>query len=482
MMTKRLWILFVLIFLIAGVAHAQDAKIALQAAQKAMGDVTSIQYSGTGHLNSFGQAWSPTSQWPVTNLTSYTKTIDYATKSSKEELVHSEPNPPVKGGGRPFAGDDKQAAFVSGNYAWDMRDKPVPQPAAAEERQLQIWLTPHGFLKAALENNATMRKGSMGTLIEFQTGKHKVTGTIDAQNMVVRTETWVANPVLGDMPVETTFSSYKDFNGVKFPTSLVQKQGGSPVLELTVNSVTANPGLTVSVPEPVKTATPPAIKVESQKMGDGIWFVGGGSHNSMVVEFPTYIAVIEAPLSEARSLAVIAEAKRLVPNKPIRYLINTHSHFDHAGGVRTYVAEGATIITQEINVSFYQKAWAEPRTLAPDNMSKSEKKANFVSVKEKYVLSEGEQTLELFHENGSMHHAGMLVVYFPKEKVLEEADDFTPDLPNVPAPSGLRPPIFVGNLVKQVQILKLDVATVAPMHGIVTPYADVQKAAGSSKG
>jgi len=218
-MTKRVWIAFALIFLFAGVASAQDAKTVLQAAQKAMGDVTSIQYSGTGHLNSFGQAWSPTSQWPVTNLTSYTRTIDYASKSSKEELLHSEPNPPVKGGGRPFAGDDKQVSFVSASYAWDMpRDKAIPQPAAAEERQLQIWLTPHGFLKAALENNATMRKGSMGTLIEFQTGKYKVTGTIDAQNMVVRTETWFGNPVLGDMPVETTFSGYKDFNGVTLPS------------------------------------------------------------------------------------------------------------------------------------------------------------------------------------------------------------------------------------------------------------------------
>jgi glyoxylase-like metal-dependent hydrolase (beta-lactamase superfamily II) len=482
-MAKRMGFALALFLLCAGAASAQDAKTVLQAAQKAMGDVTSIQYSGTGHINSFGQAWTPTGSWPVTNLTSYTRTIDYTAKSAKVELIHSEPNPPVKGGGRPFAGDDKQVGFVSGSYAWDMpASKPIPQLEAAEERQLQIWLTPHGFLKAAMENNATMKKGSMGTLLEFQTGKYKVTGTLDAQNMVTKTETWVPNPVLGDMPVETTFSGYKDFNGVKFPTTIVQQQGGSPVLELTVTSVSANPGLNISVPDSVKTATPPAIKVVSEKLGDGIWFVGGGSHNSMVVEFPSYITVIEAPLSEARSLAVIEEAKRLVPNKPIKYLLNTHSHFDHAGGVRTYVAEGATIITQEVNVPFYQKAWAAPRTLAPDNMSRSGKEANFIPVKEKYILSEGNQTLEIYHENGSMHHAGMLIVYFPKEKILEEADDFTPDIPNVPAPGGIRPPIFTGNLVKQVQNLKLEVATVAPMHGIVTPYADVQKAAATGKG
>ena len=83
-MAKRLWISLALFFLCAGAASAQDAKTVLQDAQKAMGNVTSIQYSGTGHLNFFGQAWTPDSAWPVTNLTSYSKTIDYSSKSAKD--------------------------------------------------------------------------------------------------------------------------------------------------------------------------------------------------------------------------------------------------------------------------------------------------------------------------------------------------------------------------------------------------------------
>ena len=482
-MAKRWGIAFALFFACTIAVSAQDAKSVLQAAQKAMGDVTSIQYSGSGHLNTFGQAWVPNAVWPTTNLTSYSKTIDYDSKSAKEDLVHSEPNPMVKGGGRPFAGDDKQANYVSGQYAWDMPgSKAVPQLGAAAERQLQIWLTPQGFLKAAMENNATAKPGPAGTVVSFSSGKFKVEGTINAQHMVTRTETWLPNPVLGDMPVVTTFAGYKDFNGVKFPTTIVQRQGGQPTLELTVNAVTPNPGLNVSVPDEVKSAAAPAIKVQSQKVGDGIWFVAGGSHNSMVVEFPTYITVIEGPLGEARSLAVIAEAKRLVPNKPIKYLINTHSHFDHSGGVRTYAAEGATIITQEMNVPFYQKAWAAPRTLAPDNLSKDAKEAKFLAVKEKYTLTEGNQTLQIFHENGSMHNGAMLIVYFPKDKILEEADDYTPDLPDLAAPSGPRPAVFMGNLMKQIQLLKLDIATIAPMHGIVVPFSEFQKAAASGKG
>src|SRR3984893_6566185 len=284
------------------------------------------------------------------------------------------------------------------------------------------------------------------------------------------------------MLVETTFSNYKDYNGLKFPTTIVQKQGGHPVFDLKVTAVKANTGLSLSVPDAVKTATISPVKVTSQKIADGNWFLVRGAHQNGLLEYPNYLVMIEAPLTEARSLAVIDEAKKLVPNKPIKYLINTHAHFDHSGGVRTYVAEGATVITNEINVPFYEKAWTAPRTLVPDNLSKGAKEANFLPVKEKYVLSEGNQTLEIFHENGSMHNGGMLIVYFPKDKILEEADDYTTDLPDVPPPSGSGAGGFIANLVKQVQALKLDVETVAPMHGIVEPYSEVQKAAASGKG
>jgi glyoxylase-like metal-dependent hydrolase (beta-lactamase superfamily II) len=478
-MTKKMLFALAVLGLSGGVASAQDAKSVLQSAAKTMGDVNSIQYSGTGHLDQLGQAFSPGTAWPETNVTSYTKTIDYASRSSKEELTRVEPTPPVKGGGRPFAGEDKQVNFVSGQYAWDQPgSNPVPQVAAADERQLQIWLTPHGFLKAAGENNAAAKKGPGGTVVSFTSGKYKVNGTIDAQNLVAKTETWLANPVLGDMLVETTFSGYEDYNGVKFPTTIVQKQGGFPTFDLKVTTVRSNPGLNLSVPDAVKTATMPPVKVTSQKIADNTWFIAGGSHNSVLLEYPNYLVMIEAPLSEARSLAVIEEAKKLAPNKPIKYLINTHNHFDHSGGVRTYVAEGATVITNEMNISFYQKAWNAPRTLAPDMLAKNPKKPEFVPVKEKYVLEDGGRSLEIYHVDGDTHNAGLLVVYLPKEKILVEADDFTPDTPTVPAPSGARPRIFCSNLYKDLQKLKLEPTTVAPLHGIVVPFSDLKKEAG----
>jgi glyoxylase-like metal-dependent hydrolase (beta-lactamase superfamily II) len=285
--------------------------------------------------------------------------------------------------------------------------------------------------------------------------------------------------VLGDMLVETTYSDYKDFAGVKFPTKIVQTQGGFPVLELTVSDVQPNAAANIDVPEAVRSAPPAAVRVESQKLGDGVWFLAGGTHNSALVEFKDYVAVIEGPLDEQRSLAVIAEVKKLAPNKPIRYLINTHHHFDHSGGIRTYVAEGATIITHEMNRPYYEKTFAMPRTLSPDALSKNPKEAKFETVKDKYVLTDGARRLELYAVQGNGHNAGLLIAYIPKEKVLIEPDLFNPPPPNTPPPPAVSP--YTASLQETIKRLKLDVRQIAPLHGRIVPVADLQKAVAPRK-
>jgi glyoxylase-like metal-dependent hydrolase (beta-lactamase superfamily II) len=476
-MTKNLCFALAVLLSCAGLACSPSATSVLQSATETMGDVTSIQYSGTGRLSALGQSHTPDAEWPATIVTSYTKTIDYANRSSREELTRIEQDPPIRGGGAPFAGEQRQVNLVSGDSAWNQPgDAPQPALAAAAERQLQIWLTPHGFLKAAAANNPTMTESPEGNVISFTMGKFKVNGTIDGENRVTKTETWIPNTVLGDMWVETTYSGYQDFNGVQFPTAIVQKQGGYPVLDLTVSGIQSNVELALAVPDAVRTATAPPVNVQSQRLGDGLWWIAGGSHHSVMAEFPDYLVVIEAPQNDARSMAVIAEAKRLAPNKPIRYLINTHHHFDHSGGVRAYVAEGATIITSEMNRAFYERAWSAPRTLEPDRLAQNPRNAEFLTVTDKHVLSEGAQTLEIYHRKDDNHNAGMLFVYFPRPRVLVEADDFTPPAPNAP-PMPPRAKGFTVDLYQHVQELRLNVTTIAPLHGQVAPYTTLRRAA-----
>ena len=114
-----------------------------------------------------------------------------------------------------------------------------------------------------------------------------------------------------------------------------------------------------------------------EKLANGVYYVKGGSHHSVAIDQRDHIVVVEAPQNEARSAAVIAKVKETIPNKPIRYVINTHHHFDHSGGLRTYVDEGATVVTHALNKPYYERAWAAPRTINPDKLASSNKSATF---------------------------------------------------------------------------------------------------------
>ncbi len=137
---------------------AQDTKTALAAVEKALGaeNVKSLQYSGTGFNASLGQAVNPASAWPKFDLRAYTRTINFAEASSKEEFTRVQGSNPWRGGGgTPLFGEQKGNAQVNGNFAWNMAGTiAVPQfSAALDERKLQIWLTPQGFIQAAKRGN-----------------------------------------------------------------------------------------------------------------------------------------------------------------------------------------------------------------------------------------------------------------------------------------------------------------------------------------
>ena len=210
----------------------------------------------------------------------------------------------------------------------------------------------------------------------------------------------------------------------------------------------------------------------------------GGTHHSVVVEFADHLAVIEAPQNEARSLAVIKEIRKSVGKKPIRYIINTHHHFDHSGGLRTYVEEGATVITADSNKAFYEKVLspAAPRTLNPDSLALEKKKIPTLKIEpvtDKKVLMDKDRTLELHVIKDSPHADGLLMAYLPAEKILVEVDVYTPPAANAPPATAVSPATV--NLVTNIERLKLDVDKILPLHGpgMVTK-ADLYKAAGKA--
>ena len=488
-MTTRFWLSLSLSVLMTAPAAAQSVQSVLQTVATAMGmeNLTSIQYSGTGWQGRVGQNAAPDQDWPRVELTSYTMTIDFDTMSSKEEYVR-------EGGTRQVTN------LVSGDYAWTLnaQGQPVPQPAAAEVRRLEIFLTPWGFIKGAMAPgaNPTMvtrnEYGGRSTVISFVAfGKYRINGTINPEGLLERVQTWVSNPVVGDMYYENVYTNYREVGGVQIPrfhqhqdyddgAHLPNVSGGDHAFGLeSVSDLQANVAATLTVPNDVMSARVQPVRVESQRLGDGVWLIAGGSHHSVAVEFSDYVMVIEAPLNEARSLAVIGEVNRLMPTKPIRFIVTTHHHWDHLGGLRAYVHEGATVITHESNKPYYQEVLrAGIWTLEPDRFSlyppeEWSEGYIFETLNQQYVLADDTQRVELYTVQGLAHAAGMLIAYLPSEKIVVQADLYTSGAatPNASARS------FRRNL----QRLNLDVETIVGIHGSPAPMSQFTEVLGAGQ-
>src|SRR5262245_5241514 len=167
-MTNRLKMLFAVSALVVPAmlfegAYAQDAKGILQAADKAIGagKVNSMQFTGKGRYSYPGQNFTVNDDWNRVDLQSYVLTIDYPSKSYKEEQVRVQGNNPRIGGGAgfPIVGEQRASAMASGNYAWTVnaQGQPQAQNDQADTRQLFVAVSPYGFIKAAMADpNATV--------------------------------------------------------------------------------------------------------------------------------------------------------------------------------------------------------------------------------------------------------------------------------------------------------------------------------------
>ncbi|MGH9660749.1 MAG: MBL fold metallo-hydrolase, partial [Bryobacteraceae bacterium] len=266
----------VLALTLALAASAQNAKVVLEAASKNIGAPRSVQYTGSGAQFTLGQNIGPAAPWPRVEVKSFTQTIDYEKTAARTEPVGPQGPAPVQ--------------FSSGDRAWGVAGGNVTPaaPAVARLRQMQIWATPHGFLRGALAHNATLKRKGRTSLVTFTAGKSRYVGTL-SNDTVESVESWIDNPVLGDMHVVTRYSDYRDFGGFKFPGKIVQSGGGFPLLDFTITAAKADVPVDIPVPAAVMSATPPAIKVAAEKLGEGAWYLTGGSHHSVAVEFADHL-------------------------------------------------------------------------------------------------------------------------------------------------------------------------------------------------
>ena len=476
------WTAVATICLAAGLA-GQNPPPVVAAAAKAMGTdpLTSITYTGTARTGAFGQSKSigePMGAVNLTQVTGYTRTITFAPAADSTAVVSrasGQTQPPAIPG---------VPAQPAGTLSQNITGA---QASANWTQALNIWTTPWGFVKGAAANNATVRQQGGQQIVSFSPAGFKspsgeaytVTGYINNANLVTKVETKVDHAVVGDLLVEFEYSDYKNMNGVQVPGRIIQRQAGMPTFDATITAATANPAnltelLTAPAPAPAAPAAapqggrggpggapaPPAPPAGApvEKIGDGVFKIGG-NYTSLAIDMGDHILVVESGQNDARGTAVMAAAKQAIPNKPIRFVVNSHPHFDHAGGLGAAVAEGATILTHRNNEPVLERLLSGPRTLIGDSLAKIAKRRTDVvqGVGDRDVRKGTTGKVIELHHFPNEHTNGLLAAYLPAEKLLWTADITVVN----PTPVQLA---TVKSAVATIDKLKLDYETWLPAH------------------
>lgn len=422
----------------AASAAAPDASAVLNdvVAALGVGNLTSITYSGTAWRirNSFMQTPTASPPWPSRDeITNYRRAINLTAPASLAT-------------GETFAQNLFLEPAVAGTYTQN-----IPADRTAWSQQLEIWLTPWGFVQGAKNNGVTASRqtvdGTPYTVLSWQSPatqtapsglRYTVNGYIGADNLPARVETWVEDPFMGDFHVVQVYSGYRDFGGVKVPATIEQQRGGGGVFGVNVTAATANPADLTALLTPPQPAgpggppggggppAPPPVTVE--ELADGVHLITGG-YVALVAEFSDHVLVFEAGQSEARGQRILDEVKQLVPGKPIRYIVNSHPHSDHTAGLVPFIREGATLVTHANNVDFLRMALSTPRTLLGEpTLSPQLRGVDGVT-----VFEDATMRVEL-HSVPNGHTDGMLVAVVPSARTLFQADFTLPQPGAMPNP------------------------------------------------
>ena len=341
--------------------------------------------------------------------------------------------------------------------------------------------------------------GKPQQVLAFQESGDEFRVYLDAKSKLPsQVEIMEDDPLEGASRYTLRYSDWRKVDAVMLPFGLRTELNGKPLQEEQIKSVRNNVTLTTdsfSVPQAIRDQkvdakavafqwvqrrvatnfsyqdvgrTPP---VEFARLAEGVYQIRGSSHNTVIVEMRDHLITVEGPLYDERSVSVIKAIRERFPAKPIRYVIPTHTHLDHSGGIRGFMAKGATVVVPFVATEFYARVAKAPHTIRPDSFEKSKRAVVIESYGGGYrTLTDGDQRVEIYPLPTS--HAGdFQVIYLPREKILIEADHVSPRGGQV------RPAPILREFVQAVDKLNLDIQTVAGIHGDSATMQAVRAAA-----
>ena len=464
----------------------EEARPVLDAGIKAMGGLEALQAvkdvrrigAGTGY--NLGQSLRPDA--PLTTRTmEVTSLHDFAGGRSATETVN------VPTGGV----TTKVRAVLSGDsgFGYSLVTKVLTPstPAGVAAAKAALRRDPAALLLTARARGETLRSlgdetidGKPHHVITFADGDGTQIGLYfeAASGLLAKVDTLADDPVLGDAVTENVLSDYRDVAvgsaRVRLPARVVTRLAGQVTQDLRYSVIEVNTGArddAFAAPPGAQTIPPAAAAgVTITKLGDGAYFASGGSHNSLFVVFDDHVVVVEGPLNETRSLALMARIAETAPGKPIKYVVPTHYHFDHSGGLRTFVARGVTVVTTPGNKAFVERLAATPHTIRPDSLSRAPRPPVVETFTGKRVFTDGTRILEVIDIGPNPHVAEAVVGYLPREKVVFVSDLFT-----IP-PEGPYPPAGPALGEFSERIKSLAVEKIAPGHGRIGTMEDLKAA------
>ncbi|MBL4886900.1 MAG: MBL fold metallo-hydrolase [Flavobacteriaceae bacterium] len=394
--------------------------------QAAMGteNLSSITVSGRAWSirNSFRQTRSANPPWISRDeIMHYVRTIDLAAPASLA------------------SGDTYvQNLFYDPQYPADYTQNITAQDMNWSN-QLNIWLTPWGFLQGAETNGVSVSMMDGDTVLswispENQTSpsgmRYTVNAHINDDNLISMTETWVEDDFMGNMRVSAVYRDYEEMDGVMVPATSEIWQGGGAIFGVALLAADANPtNLTALItpppgggrggfgPPPGGAAPSPADLIE--EVAPGVYHITT-NYNSLAVEFEDGFIVFESGGFPPRANAgIIMEAVASVSEKPITAVINSHPHSDHTPSLIPMVSAGIPLIVSENSVDFLRMALSTPRTLLGEDTLNPE--FQVVPDNGVMVIEDSMNRLEIHHVP-NIHTDSMLFAYLPEHRLAIQAD------------------------------------------------------------